>query len=65
MIPEAPIAGALLGVLAIFLPGMLVKLAFLPMYTRWKTATKVRSVLRGLNAAAIGLVSLVEAISWV
>lgn len=34
----------------------MLKLAFLPLYQRWKTATKVRSLLRGLNAAAVGLV---------
>ncbi|KAM0788750.1 hypothetical protein ACM66B_002842 [Microbotryomycetes sp. NB124-2] len=56
VIPEAPIAGALLGVTAIFLPGILLKLAFLPLYQRWKTAAIVRSVLRGTCAAAIGLI---------
>lgn len=58
IVPEAPVAGGFLGVIAIFLPGIMLKLAFLPLYQRWKTATKVRSVLRGLNAAAVGLVRL-------
>jgi hypothetical protein len=35
----------------------MLKLAFLPLYQRWKTATLVRSILRGFNAAAVGLVS--------
>jgi len=34
----------------------MLKLAFLPLYQRWKTATLVRSILRGFNAAAVGLV---------
>lgn len=36
----------------------MLKLAFLPLYQRWKTATLVRSILRGFNAAAVGLVRL-------
>jgi len=35
----------------------MLKLAFLPLYQRWKTATLVRSILRGFNAGAVGLVS--------
>ncbi|GAA5892932.1 uncharacterized protein JCM6883_007518 [Sporobolomyces salmoneus] len=50
------LGGALLGVLSIFLPGIMLKLAFLPLYQRWKTATLVRSILRGFNAAAVGLI---------
>ncbi|ORY91695.1 putative chromate ion transporter [Leucosporidium creatinivorum] len=56
VVSEAPIAGGALGLLAIFLPGIALKLAFLPLYQKWKTATKVRSILRGLNAAAVGLI---------
>ncbi|GAA5837579.1 hypothetical protein JCM3766R1_006851 [Sporobolomyces carnicolor] len=52
----ASLGGALLGVTSIFLPGIMLKLAFLPLYQRWKTATLVRSVLRGFNAAAVGLI---------
>ncbi|GAA5975241.1 hypothetical protein JCM5350_000201 [Sporobolomyces pararoseus] len=50
------IGGAILAVTAIFLPGIMLKLAFLPLYQRWKTATLVRSILRGFNAAAVGLI---------
>ncbi|GAA6004893.1 hypothetical protein JCM11491_002270 [Sporobolomyces phaffii] len=50
------IGGAFLAVTAIFLPGIMLKLAFLPLYQRWKTATLVRSILRGFNAAAVGLI---------
>ncbi|KAK4056577.1 hypothetical protein OIO90_002425 [Microbotryomycetes sp. JL221] len=56
ILPEAPVAGALLGVTAIFLPGIMLKLAFLPLYQRWKTSSVVRSILRGTCAAAIGLI---------
>ncbi|GAA5927554.1 uncharacterized protein JCM15063_005931 [Sporobolomyces koalae] len=52
----ASLGGALLGVTSIFLPGIMLKLAFLPLYQRWKTATLVRSILRGFNAAAVGLI---------
>lgn len=38
--------------------GIALKIAFLPLYQRWKEARHVRSVLRGLNAGAVGLVSL-------
>ncbi|GAA5892657.1 uncharacterized protein JCM6883_007430 [Sporobolomyces salmoneus] len=50
------IGGAILAVTAIFLPGIMLKLAFLPLYQRWKTATLVRSILRGFNAGAVGLI---------
>ncbi|GAA6062577.1 hypothetical protein JCM10212_004890 [Sporobolomyces blumeae] len=50
------IGGAILGVTSIFLPGIMLKLAFLPLYQRWKTATLVRSILRGFNAGAVGLI---------
>ncbi|GAA6004819.1 hypothetical protein JCM11491_002244 [Sporobolomyces phaffii] len=50
------LGGALLGVVSIFTPGIMLKLAFLPLYQRWKTATLVRSILRGFNAAAVGLI---------
>ncbi|KAK4055708.1 hypothetical protein OIV83_000254 [Microbotryomycetes sp. JL201] len=56
IIPSAPVGGALLGVTAIFLPGIMLKLAFLPLYQRWKTIPVVRSILRGTCAAAIGLI---------
>lgn len=57
VIPAQPILGGLLGVIAIFLPGIALKLAALPLYTRWRTSKITRSILRGLNAAAVGLVS--------
>lgn len=36
--------------------GIALKLAFLPLYQRWKQARHVRSILRGLNAGAVGLI---------
>ncbi|KAK0524888.1 hypothetical protein OC835_005783 [Tilletia horrida] len=51
-----PALGAFLGWLGIFSPGIILKLALLPVYSTWRKHTAVRSVLRGLNAAASGLV---------
>lgn len=51
-----PALGAFLGYLGIFTPGILLKLAMLPLYSRWRRYNTAKSVLRGLNAAAAGLV---------
>lgn len=56
-LPHQPVWGGLLGCVAIFLPGIVLKVGLLPIYTRWRTYTTTRSVLRGLNAVAVGLVS--------
>jgi chromate transport protein ChrA len=45
-----------LGYLAIFTPGILFKFAVLPSYARFRTIAVIRSALRGLNAAAVGLI---------
>jgi chromate transport protein ChrA len=45
-----------LGFLGIFSPGILLKLALLPLYNKWRRLRVARSALRGLNAAASGLV---------
>ncbi|GAA6043137.1 hypothetical protein JCM8097_004336 [Rhodosporidiobolus ruineniae] len=55
-LPSHPILGALLGWLGIFSPGLLLKLALLPIYGGWRKKRVVVSALRGLNAAAVGLV---------
>ncbi|GHJ89106.1 hypothetical protein NliqN6_5508 [Naganishia liquefaciens] len=54
--PSSPVLGAFLGWLGIFSPGILLKLALLPLYNSWRKIEAVKSVLRGLNAAASGLV---------
>jgi chromate transport protein ChrA len=55
-VPSKPALGAFLGYLGIFLPGILLKLALLPIYKKWRSYAVVKSILRGLNAAAAGLV---------
>jgi chromate transport protein ChrA len=55
-IPSNPLLGAFLGWLGIFSPGILLKLALLPLYNSWRKLGSVKSILRGLNAAAAGLV---------
>ncbi|SCZ96602.1 BZ3500_MvSof-1268-A1-R1_Chr4-4g07468 [Microbotryum saponariae] len=54
--PIPAILGRPLGAMAIFTPGILLKLGALPLYQRFKTNGPVRSVLRGFNAGAIGLI---------
>ncbi|WOO76461.1 Chromate transport protein [Vanrija pseudolonga] len=54
--PKLPALGAVLGFIGIFAPGILLKLALLPIYSSWRDKSVARSVLRGLNAAASGLV---------
>jgi chromate transport protein ChrA len=48
--------GAFLGYVGIFGPGILLKLALLPLYANWRDKAVARSIIRGLNAAASGLV---------
>ncbi|WVR07325.1 hypothetical protein IAU60_004366 [Kwoniella sp. DSM 27419] len=48
--------GAVLGFIGIFSPGILLKLALLPLYSSWRDMSVARAILRGLNAAACGLV---------
>lgn len=55
-LPNNPALGALLGWLGIFSPGILLKLSLLPLYNTWRKNQIAKSVLRGLNAAAAGLV---------
>jgi hypothetical protein len=48
--------GAILGFLGIFSPGILLKLGLLPLYASWRDKPIARSIIRGLNASAAGLV---------
>lgn len=54
--PKSPVLGAFLGWFGIFSPGIMLKLALLPIYNRWRKSLIAKSILRGLNAAAVGLV---------
>ncbi|SCV69013.1 BQ2448_2033 [Microbotryum intermedium] len=56
VVPSQPFLGGLLGATAIFTPGILLKLGALPLYQKFKANGPVRSVLRGFNAGAIGLI---------
>ncbi|EST04804.1 Chromate transporter [Kalmanozyma brasiliensis GHG001] len=55
-VPQNPALGAFLGWLGIFSPGLLLKLSLLPIYNTWRKHEVAKSVLRGLNASATGLV---------
>jgi putative chromate ion transporter len=48
--------GGLLGSFAIFLPGMLLIAAFIPLWQKYRQIQSIQSVFRGVNAAAVGLV---------
>jgi chromate transporter len=49
------VPGALLGVVGIFLPGMLVLLGLLPFWDRFRRQTSAQASMRGINAAVVGL----------
>lgn len=55
-LPNSPFSGALLGFVGIFTPGLLLKFALLPTYSKFRKNEIVRSALRGLNASASGLI---------
>jgi chromate transporter len=49
------LAGALLGLVGIFLPGMLVLLGALPFWSSFRKRAGAQAVMRGVNAAVVGL----------
>jgi chromate transporter len=49
------IAGAGLGVVGIFLPGLLVLLGALPFWDAWRRAPRAQAAMRGINAAVVGI----------
>jgi chromate transporter len=49
------IAGAALGLVGIFLPGMLVLLGTLPFWDSFRQRADAQAVMRGVNAAVVGL----------
>ena len=49
------LAGAALGVIAIFLPGMLILLGALPFWETLRQRTGAQAIMRGVNAAVVGL----------
>jgi chromate transporter len=55
--PPHGLAGASLGLIAIFLPGMLILLGTLPFWNSLRTRTGARAAMRGVNAAVVGLLA--------
>ncbi|TKY86226.1 hypothetical protein EX895_005051 [Sporisorium graminicola] len=55
-VPQNPVLGAVAGWVGIFSPGILLKLSLLPIYNTWRKHEVAKSLLRGLNASATGLV---------
>jgi chromate transporter len=49
------LAGAALGLLAIFLPGMLILIGALPFWGAFRTSERAQAAMRGINAAVVGL----------
>ena len=49
------LAGAALGLIAIFLPGMLILVATLPFWDRIRLRPDAQAAMRGVNAAVVGL----------
>ena len=49
------IAGAALGLFGIFLPGILILLGALPFWDSFRTRAEAQAVMRGVNAAVVGL----------
>lgn len=53
--PAGGWVGAVLAVLAIFLPGFLLVAGCLPLWERWRHMPGLRNALEGINAAVVGL----------
>jgi chromate transporter len=49
------IAGAVLGLIGIFLPGILILLGTLPFWDGFRKRTSAQAMMRGVNAAVVGL----------
>jgi chromate transporter len=53
--PPHGIAGAILGLIGIFLPGMLVLVGTLPFWDAFRRRANAQAAMRGINAAVVGL----------
>jgi chromate transporter len=49
------VAGAALGLIGIFLPGMLILIGILPFWDTFRTRAGAQAAMRGINAAVVGL----------
>ncbi|MDR9485983.1 MAG: chromate efflux transporter [Sediminimonas sp.] len=48
-------AGALIALLAVFLPGFLILIGVLPFWDRFRSMARAQSLMRGANAAVVGI----------
>jgi chromate transporter len=55
--PPFGIAGALVGLFGIFLPGLLILVATLPYWGSVRGHTRARAAMRGVNAAVVGILA--------
>jgi chromate transporter len=49
------VAGAAIGLIAVFLPGMLILLAALPFWDNFRKRLAAQAMMRGVNAAVVGI----------
>lgn len=56
--PPNGIVGAVIALVAIFLPGMLILLAAMPFWGRMRTNETAQAAMRGANAAVVGILGL-------
>jgi chromate transport protein ChrA len=54
--PSLMFLGGLLGTFGIFLPGILLMSAFIPLWNKYRELAIMQSIFRGVNAIAVGLV---------
>jgi chromate transporter len=52
-----PLAGAMLGLVAIFLPGLLILMAALPFWSALRRRPAAQAAMRGANAAVVGILA--------
>lgn len=55
--PPNGVVGALLGLVAIFLPGLLALLAALPFWSQLRVRPAAQAAMRGVNAAVVGILA--------
>ena len=55
--PPNGIAGGLIALIAIFLPGLLILTGALPFWDRFRTRVGAQAVMRGVNAAVVGILA--------
>ena len=56
-VPSAPAAGALIALIAIFLPGLLLAVAGSSLWTALAQRTRLRAGITGINAAVVGILA--------